>query len=127
MGSLESQLHHRALRVPLSTRLSFQTPPTSLSDLPTALSSAPANAAFIELRCWLEEKLEELKMQTVPIGHKNADKMCSKNIERIELHLQRLQDILSWSWDHAKAIAGVPGYYPPQPGEKEWTLVQPRK
>ncbi len=111
MARFDEQIYRRSLQVPLTTRLSFETVPTSRSDPPGRVASNQENRPYLDFRSWVEYTLEEFNTTILPIGHKDADGRRRANLKKLEYQLQRLDKILSWSWDHAKIQARVPGYY----------------
>ena len=125
MGVLQSEIYHRSLTVPLSTRLVFMSAPTSHSQPPGPLAAAVENDAFKVLHTWLEEQSQLLATTVLPTGHKEADNAREANIKRIDYQQHRLDQILKWSHDHAKVIAKVPGYYT-LPEATESILIPPR-
>ena len=103
--------NHRSLLVPLSTRLVFDAPPTAHAEPVGVLASVPQNKPYLELQSWLKVKVEELQNTILPLGHKDADARRRANLGRLQYQVTRLKHILDMSWDHAKILAKVPGYY----------------
>ncbi len=126
MGKIQSQIHHRSLQVPLTTRLVFDSFPTSTSEPLGRVAEKKENQPYLEFRSWLEDTLAAFDSTFLPIGHKDADARRSANIRSLKYQLERLDKIVSWSWDHAKVQAHVPGYYM-LAGSKTLKLVTPRK
>ncbi len=126
MSRIEAQIHHRSLQVPLTTRLAFESFPTSKSDPPGRLAEGQVNQSYLEFRSWLEGTLEAFDSTFSPIGHKDADGRRNANLRSLKYQLERLDKVLSWSWDHAKIQAHVPGYYVLS-NSKTAQLVTPRE
>lgn len=124
IGRVEAEIHRRSLSVPLSTRLVFEKPPMSLNDKPSSLASLPVNEPYILFRSWINDRLDELSKTLPPLGHKDADGRRRATLGRLQYQLNRLDNILSVSWDHAKMLARIPGYY--VLGSQEPQLIAPR-
>lgn len=126
LSFLEEEIYRRSQHVPLSMRLTFVSLPTSHSDPMARPADIPANAPYLEHRNWLEARMLDMQTKLKPLGNKDADGRCRANISRLTYQLKRLQHIAFMSWDHAKVISNVPGYYI-LPGSTKAELVPPRE
>ncbi|TFY56546.1 hypothetical protein EVJ58_g7577 [Rhodofomes roseus] len=88
-------------------KLSFVSPPTSLTDTPSALLPSSKDVMrFSQFRDWLSAK-QRVLLCLPPLGHRDADSRRTKLISMISEWLDRLSSAEASSWEAEKIMAGL--------------------
>ncbi|THH19759.1 hypothetical protein EUX98_g8711 [Antrodiella citrinella] len=86
--------------------LVFSTPPTTLVESPSPITSSSTNHAYLEYHVWLFSTTKQLE-ELPGLGHKEISGQKAGMMKLVQKELSRLECIKFSSWNHAQVAAGL--------------------